>query len=423
MVRKMYVCGPTVYDSSHLGHAKVYITFDVIRRVSRDNMRYIMNITDIDDKIIEKANTEKTSWRIISERYLKLFQKDMDALNVQPPDAMIKVSDCMNNIISCIETLLNKSCAYVESGSVYFDYKAYIKNGGKNAPFSTKSGEDFVLWKNKRSENEPYWDSPWGAGRPGWHIECTTMSDIYFGSQLDIHGGGIDLKFPHHNNEAVQAYGLYDYKESSKNEWCKEFLHVGHLHIDGLKMSKSLKNFITIEKMLECYSASQIRLLFLTHDWKTPMHFSFSSMDAIVKIDKQIQSFLFDDFHAEEYTLKDSVNMKALWTWLESLEYELCEHLDRLEFHKVVALIQNAIRYARIHNAVRFIHAFVKKYTMLMGLEYGVDNARQLVLLEEVKRLRLDIRECAKRTKIKELYTISDSSRERLRNKNVISND
>jgi len=290
-----YMCGPTVYDSSHLGHARTYLTFDMILKVLRNYFNYdvtlCMNITDIDDKIILRSNEVKEDFSSFARKWEGDFFEDMKSLNVDYPDVIVRVSEFVPKIVEFIQKIIENGYAYESNGSVYFDIEAYRKSGkhtyGKLEPFSVnnteklkegegsltanesekRSAQDFVLWK-KSKPGEPVWSSPWGEGRPGWHIECSAMANHIFESPIDIHSGGIDLRFPHHENEIAQSEAFYD-----NDQWINYFIHSGHLNIDGMKMSKSLKNFIKIRSMISRYSARQLRLLFLLHKYDMVMDY------------------------------------------------------------------------------------------------------------------------------------------------------
>lgn len=422
-----YICGPTVYDSSHVGHARNYLTFDIIRRVLEGyfnyHVFYVMNVTDVDDKIIyrarrnylldqflkttddtqkvlcelktafekekrkqekkmeevqmelsnasstrqrqelddklkqemlklEKLNeafatvqgkegkvsdlegkewieflladgaadvlashldengkatvTDLAIFRAHAAKYEKDFLYDMQLLGVKPPDVLTRVTEYIDIIIEFIKKIVDKGLAYVANNSVYFDTKAFMDAGhtyGKLNPWAVgslglasesesdfqtsekKNSIDFALWKASKP-GEPFWESPWGLGRPGWHIECSAMASEIIGSVIDIHSGGQDLMFPHHDNELAQAEAYHDC-----SQWVNFFLHSGHLAIEGLKMSKSLKNFITIKEALKTYTARQLRLLFINQAWDKPLHFSESAMkEAIVK-ERTLQNF------------------------------------------------------------------------------------------------------------------------------------
>lgn len=286
----IYVCGMTVYDYCHVGHARVMVVFDVVVRYLRASgydVTYVRNITDIDDKIIARANENGENISELTERFIEYMNEDSDALGVIRPDQEPKATEHIDQIISMIETLIEKGKAYAaENGDVYYDVSSfddYGKLSGKNIE-DLRSGErvavdeakddplDFVLWKAAKPE-EPSWDSPWGPGRPGWHIECSAMSTCQLGSNFDIHGGGQDLQFPHHENEIAQSEGATG--EHFANLW----MHNGFVRVDDEKMSKSLGNFFTIREVLARYPAEVMRYFILTSHYRSPLNYSDEHLD------------------------------------------------------------------------------------------------------------------------------------------------
>ncbi len=286
----MYVCGMTVYDLCHVGHARVMVVFDVVTRYLRAlgyNVTYVRNITDIDDKIIKRAAENGESIQSLTERYIEEMHKDADALGVLRPDLEPKATESMAEILAMIETLMDKGLAYkADNGDVYYDvseFDSYGKLSGRNIE-DLRAGEriavneaktdplDFVLWKAAKTD-EPAWESPWGAGRPGWHIECSAMSAHCLGERFDIHGGGQDLQFPHHENEIAQSEGAHDCQ--SVNYW----MHNGFVRIDDEKMSKSLGNFFTVREVLELYPAEVIRYFILSSHYRSPLNYAEDQLD------------------------------------------------------------------------------------------------------------------------------------------------
>jgi len=281
---RMYVCGVTVYDSAHLGHCRFLITFDVIYRYLRFlgfDVTYVRNFTDVDDKIINRANEEQVSWETITQRYIGEFHQDGEALGLLAPSVEPLATQHIAEIIEIIERLEAKGLAYRIDGDVYYSvagFPSYGKLSRKNideleagarveVDERKRSPLDFALWKSSKP-GEPTWDSPWGPGRPGWHIECSAMSTKYLGQPFDIHGGGRDLIFPHHENEIAQSEGAYG--EPLARFW----LHNGFLNINQEKMSKSLGNFFTIGEILEEFDAAALRHYFLASHYRSPMDFS-----------------------------------------------------------------------------------------------------------------------------------------------------
>ena len=317
-----YQCGPTVYDVSHVGHARTYVSLDIIRRIMKNYLGYnvilCQNVTDIDDKIIIRSSEKKIPFRDLAQKFENEFLDDMKALGVQLPDIMTRVSEYVPEIVQYIEKLIAKGLAYESNGSVYFSTSAFQEKGhtyGKLKPecignsellaegegslcssqTEKKSNSDFVLWKKQKEHNdtgvvEPSWASPWGQGRPGWHIECSVMSasamNQFGDGNLDIHAGGVDLKFPHHENEIAQSEAYL-----GCHQWVNYWFHTGHVEIRGLKMSKSLKNFVTIQQALEVYTSRQIRFCFLLHKYNDPMEYGDKSMTNAVHIEHIFAEF------------------------------------------------------------------------------------------------------------------------------------
>ena len=287
---RLYVCGMTVYDFCHLGHARVMVIFDVINRwlrLSGYNVQYVRNITDIDDKIIAKASEENITIEELTERFIIEMNKDADALGVLRPDFEPKATNHISDIINMIQILIEKGFAYVgDNNDVYYsvsDFKDYGKLSGKtlkdlragnrvDIDQYKKNNFDFVMWKGAKKD-EPSWDSPWGAGRPGWHIECSAMSNVILGKYFDIHGGGQDLQFPHHENEIAQSEAANDCKMA--NYW----LHNGFVKIDDEKMSKSLDNFFTIQSILKNYLPEVVRFFILKAHYRSPLNYSDIQLD------------------------------------------------------------------------------------------------------------------------------------------------
>nr|XP_018898966.1 PREDICTED: cysteine--tRNA ligase, cytoplasmic isoform X1 [Bemisia tabaci] len=458
---KWYSCGPTVYDASHMGHARSYVTFDILRRILADyfgyEISYVMNITDIDDKIIKRARqnylyqqyleknhdlsttllhaknvladvsakvkvtqdddkramldrmvgkitaavdslekvveandaentlkyqkvlleemkdplsdwldgelgakvTENSIFSELPKHWEAEFHQDMDSLNVLRPDVLTRVSEFVPEIIAYIEKIIDNGLAYESNGSVYFDVGAFdsksnhhyaklvpeaygdvksLQEGEGDLSCETKdkhSLNDFALWKASKA-GEPRWDSPWGQGRPGWHIECSVMASAILGDSMDIHTGGVDLKFPHHDNELAQAEAYYD-----NNHWVRYFLHSGHLKIAGCKMSKSLKNFVTIQDALKRHSARQLRFAFLLHAWKDTLDYSDNTMEIAVSYEKMVNEYFLSikDIirSSKESSLSDSYEKwsgreldlyKKFVQTKENVHKALCDNID-----------------------------------------------------------------------------------------------
>ena len=284
----IYVCGITAYDVCHIGHARSAVVFDVIYRYLRYRdyeVTYVKNFTDVDDKIIGKANAEGTDIYSISERYIKEHNEDMDRLGVVRPTVAPKATENINGMIRLIGTLMEKGLAYVVDGDVYYSvekFEGYGKLSGRNlddmlagaridVDEKKKNPFDFVLWKSSK-EGEPWWDSPWGRGRPGWHIECSVMSQRFLGDTFDIHGGGEDLIFPHHENEIAQSEG------ATGKPFATYWIHNGFIKIKSEKMSKSLGNTLTIKEILAAYHPEVVRFFILQSHYKSYIDFSDASI-------------------------------------------------------------------------------------------------------------------------------------------------
>lgn len=285
----MYVCGVTVYDHCHIGHARANVVFDVVYRYLRHigyDVTYVRNYTDVDDKIINRANKEGVDFREITERFIREFDSDMSALGIELPTYQPRATEHIGDIVRIVSALVEKGFAYQAGGDVYFNverYDEYLKLSKRNLE-DMKAGArievderkehpmDFVLWKEAKP-GEPSWDSPWGKGRPGWHIECSAMSMRFLGETIDIHGGGKDLVFPHHENEIAQS------EAATGKPFVRYWLHNGFVNINSEKMSKSLGNFFTIKEVLDRYEAEVLRFFLLTAHYRSPLDFSDQNMN------------------------------------------------------------------------------------------------------------------------------------------------
>nr|WP_330399057.1 cysteine--tRNA ligase [Lachnoclostridium sp. An76] len=290
---KMYVCGPTVYNFIHIGNARPMIAFDTVRRYFEYkgyDVNFVSNFTDVDDKIIKKAIEEGVTADEISKRYIAECKKDMEAMNIKPATKNPLATEEICGMVDMIQTLIDKGYAYEKNGTVYYrtrKFEGYGKLSHKNLDDLRSGGRtllvtgedekedplDFVLWKPKK-EGEPAWESPWSEGRPGWHIECSEMSKKYLGEQIDIHAGGEDLIFPHHENEIAQS------EAANGREFARYWMHNGFLNIDNRKMSKSLGNFFTVREISEKYDLQVLRFFMLSAHYRSPLNFSAELMEA-----------------------------------------------------------------------------------------------------------------------------------------------
>ncbi|XP_026992749.2 cysteine--tRNA ligase, cytoplasmic isoform X2 [Tachysurus fulvidraco] len=567
-----YCCGPTVYDASHMGHARSYISFDILRRILMDYFKYdvfyCMNITDIDDKIIKRARqnhlleqyrakkpkasqilqdvltakepfkvklaeatdpdkkqmlerldaavtaaltplqesmksgaesaavqsqaeglleeakdllsdwldsqfgsqvTENSIFSLLPKYWEGEYHKDMDALNVLPPDVLTRVSEYVPEIVEFVKKIVDNGYGYESNGSVYFDTAKFDASSGhsyaKLVPEAVgdqkalqegegdlsisadrlnekRSQNDFALWKSSKP-GEPSWESPWGKGRPGWHIECSAMAGSILGSSMDIHGGGFDLRFPHHDNELAQSEAYFD-----NDHWVRYFLHTGHLTIAGCKMSKSLKNFITIKDALAKHTARQLRLAFLMHSWKDTLDYSCNTMESAIQYEKFMNEFFlnvkdilrtptditgqFEKWEAEEIELNKSFYEKK-----EGVHAALCDNMDtRTVLEEMRALVGQSNTYmaARksakllpnrmlLQSIARYLTDMFKTFGAIEGTEpigFPVGRNEQNVDLEStimpyvmvLSDFREGVRKIAREQKVTEVLQMCDTVRD-----------
>ena len=310
---RMYICGMTVYDDTHIGHARTFLCFDLIIRYLRGagyKVKYIRNITDVDDKIITRAKELNVNAAELTDKYIASMQEDFDDLGMIVPDSEPRATDNIDSIISLIEELIENGNAYSGKSDIYFStdsFKEYGQLSNRNTEEliagsridvdkEKKNTADFVLWKGAK-EAEPSWTSPWGKGRPGWHIECSAMSLKHLGQHFDIHGGGIDLKFPHHENEIAQSVC------ATGEEFAKCWMHTGPLRIDKEKMSKSLDNFITIKEALKKFPSEAIRFFLISSHYRSPLNYSEEGvLEAKASLDRLYTSLIDLDLRKENHS-------------------------------------------------------------------------------------------------------------------------
>lgn len=373
---RMYVCGPTVYNFIHIGNARPMIVFDTVRRYMEHKgyeVNFVSNFTDVDDKIIRKANEEGVSAEEISRRFIEECKKDMEGMNIRPATTHPLATQEIDGMIDMISSLIEKGYAYAVNGTVYFRtrrFGEYGKLSHKNLDDLQAgnrsllvSGEDekedpldFVLWKPKK-EGEPYWVSPWGDGRPGWHIECSVMSRKYLGEQIDIHGGGEDLVFPHHENEIAQS------EACSGKEFARYWMHNAFLNIDNRKMSKSLGNFFTVREISEKYDLQVLRFFMLNAHYRSPLNFSAELMEAsknaLERILTAVDNLKYIAEHASalELTEEEAELLKKTDQYEADFDRSMDDDFNTAD---AIASVFDLVKYANTHTAEGSSRAFAQ---------------------------------------------------------------
>ncbi len=416
---KLFVCGPTVYDHSHIGHARTYIAFDVIANHLRSlgyKLFYLQNITDIDDKIINRANNEKKNAREIASFFTKEYLKDIKALEIKSVNKYAPASKYIKAILRQISQLLAKGYAYKTSSGVYFEIKKFsdygklskqdlnaVRSGWRIEPDPEKKDPmDFALWKFKKQNNEPSWKSPWGEGRPGWHIEDTAITEKIFGPQYDLHGGAIDLKFPHHESEIAQQEAI-----SEKKPMVRFWLHTGFVLVNGEKMSKSLGNFITIKDFLKNYSSNILRYLIISHHYRSPIDYTEQlAIDAQNALQNIIQ------FLAKLSLIKNSAKIENLKLEIENSEIKFREAMND-DFNTPLAL-------AAIFNLINEINPKIwdlSKKDAKKIIEWVRDKLNAFKISVKLPKIPLKIRLLAKKRelfRVNKQFTKADDLRKKI---------
>jgi cysteinyl-tRNA synthetase len=437
---RMYVCGPTVYNLIHIGNARPMIVFDTVRRYMEYKgyeVNYVSNFTDVDDKIIKAAIEEGVEPSVISERYIAECKKDMEGMHVKPATTHPKATEEIDGMLDMIQTLIEKGHAYVaEDGTVYFrtrSFKEYGKLSHKNLDdlqggnrSLLVSGEDqkedpldFVLWKPKK-EGEPYWESPWCQGRPGWHIECSVMSKKYLGEQIDIHAGGEDLIFPHHENEIAQS------EAANGKEFSKYWMHNAFLNIDNKKMSKSLGNFFTVRDISEKYDLQVLRFFMLSAHYRSPLNFSADLMEAAKNGLERIVTGAENLKYNIGVTTKENMDEaeKVLLEEAKAYESKFDEAMDD-DFNTADAIsaIFELIKFANTHGdaakSKEFLQALLDEVKLLCDI-CGLEAEKQETLLDEDVEALIAERTAARKEKN---FARADEIRDELLNKGIILED
>ena len=435
---KLFVCGPTVYDNSHIGHARTYISFDVIARYLKYrgfSVFYLQNITDIDDKIIKKASEMGFKPLGLARKFEKRYLDDMKVLGVENVNFYARATEHIPQIISQIESLLDKGFAYETENGVYFDesqFEEFGKLSNRNLdelnvprvnPDNAKRNPgDFALWKIKN--DEPFWDSPWGKGRPGWHIEDTAITEEYFGPQYDIHGGGLDLIFPHHEAEIAQMESA-----SGVKPMVHYWMHTGFLNVKGEKMSKSLGNFITIKELLEKYSPEVFRFFVLSTHYRSPINFSHkilkqsqNSLKRIYKLLKTINELLDSDMpeSGENDPALDELLQETRDRFFEAMDNDFNTPLAISSLFDFIREINRAINKLNVSKKSLIASKdFIIKSGDIMGFDFSFEEVYS-ELTEDLIKILTELREKLRKKKDWEL---SDEIRSKLGKLDIILED
>ncbi|PCN51241.1 cysteine--tRNA ligase [Candidatus Geothermarchaeota archaeon ex4572_27] len=432
-VVRIYVCGPTVYDHCHLGHFKTFVFFDFLVRYLRFKgyrVEYVMNITDVDDKIIARASQEGVDIKEYAERYIRSFLEDMRALRLVRPTHMPRATEHIEDMIRLIRRLIEKGYAYVSDGNVYFSVEKFRDYGklskvdkekvvgeageGKRSPL------DFALWKAWKP-GEPWWDSPWGRGRPGWHIECSAMSMKYLGETFDIHGGGSDLIFPHHENEIAQS------EAATGKQFVRYWMHVGTLNLRQEKMSKSIGNVILIKEVLKRYPPDVVRLYYFSIHYRRPQELDMSVFDEVSRMYERIRRTyraLLEEYRGapeDEGARRVDEVMGFLSEFLEAMDDDLNTPRALSAFMRFVRWLNEYLEGGRVDK--RTLAAAIYFYDVFREVSGVLEEegaAGPSGVLRELIDLIVEVRG---RLRERKMYDLSDYIRERLRELGIILED
>lgn len=425
---KIYSCGPTVYDYFHIGNARPFIVFDTLRRFLEykgNIVNFVQNFTDIDDKIINRAKDEGVDPIQISERFIKEYFNDASSLNIKKATHHPKVTENIKEIIDMIKTLIDKGYAYESQGDIYYSARKFLEYGklSKKNIDDLESGArvdvneskedplDFALWK-KAKEGEVSWDSPWGKGRPGWHIECSVMSKKFLGDTIDIHGGGADLIFPHHENEIAQS------EAANEKKFANFFMHNGYINIDGKKMSKSLGNFWTVRDILKHFSGNTIRFFVLSSHYRSPINFSEELLESANKSLERIHECL------SNLSKINNPSGKAFEDELSNMKDEFLIALeDDLNTAKAISTIFTFVTFLNKNmddlntNFAQSSKDLIIELLDVLGIV--IDLQEQVELSDEVKQILAE-RKTARENKD---FAKSDELRDKLKSMGIIVKD
>ena len=436
---RMYVCGPTVYNYIHIGNARPMIVFDTVRRYFEYkgyDVNYVSNFTDVDDKIIKKAIEEQVSAQEISQRYIAECKKDMAGMNVKPATKHPLATEEICGMVEMISELIDKGYAYEKNGTVYFStrkFKDYgklshknlddLRSGGRSLLVSGEDEKedplDFVLWKPKK-EGEPFWKSPWSDGRPGWHIECSVMSRKYLGEQIDIHAGGEDLIFPHHENEIAQS------EAANGKEFARYWMHNAFLNIDNRKMSKSLGNFRTVREISEQYDLQVLRFFMLSAHYRSPLNFSAELMEASKNGLERILNatdnlkHLIASVAAEEMSAEEKEAFSKTDAYVEEFEKAMDDDFNTAD---AIAAIFDLVKYANTtataESSKEYLQSLLDRIVKLGDVLGLILDKKEELLDADIEKL-IEERQAARKAKD---FARADAIRDELLEKGIILKD
>ena len=436
---RMYVCGPTVYNYIHIGNARPMIVFDTVRRYFEYkgyDVNYVSNFTDVDDKIIKKAIEEQVSAQEISQRYIAECKKDMAGMNVKPATKHPLATEEICGMVEMISELIDKGYAYEKNGTVYFStrkFKDYgklshknlddLRSGGRSLLVSGEDEKedplDFVLWKPKK-EGEPFWKSPWSDGRPGWHIECSVMSRKYLGEQIDIHAGGEDLIFPHHENEIAQS------EAANGKEFARYWMHNAFLNIDNRKMSKSLGNFRTVREISEQYDLQVLRFFMLSAHYRSPLNFSAELMEASKNGLERILNatdnlkHLIASVAAEEMSAEEKEAFSKTDAYVEEFEKAMEDDFNTAD---AIAAIFELVKYANTtataESSKEYLRGLLDRIVKLGDVLGLILDKKEELLDADIEKL-IEERQAARKAKD---FARADAIRDELLEKGIILKD
>ena len=436
---RMYVCGPTVYNYIHIGNARPMIVFDTVRRYFEYkgyDVNYVSNFTDVDDKIIKKAIEEQVSAQEISQRYIAECKKDMAGMNVKPATKHPLATEEICGMVEMISELIEKGYAYEKNGTVYFStrkFKDYgklshknlddLRSGGRSLLVSGEDEKedplDFVLWKPKK-EGEPFWKSPWSDGRPGWHIECSVMSRKYLGEQIDIHAGGEDLIFPHHENEIAQS------EAANGKEFARYWMHNAFLNIDNRKMSKSLGNFRTVREISEQYDLQVLRFFMLSAHYRSPLNFSAELMEASKNGLERILNatdnlkHLIASVAAEEMSAEEKEAFSKTDAYVEEFEKAMDDDFNTADaIAPIFELVKYANTTATAESSKEYLRGLLDRIVKLGDVLGLILDKKEELLDADIEKL-IEERQAARKAKD---FARADAIRDELLEKGIILKD